>query len=399
MNRSRAEIAIEQQRLCALLPYVRKQLKQLSNVKEVGVGAKEINHAIVQELCFRVYVEKKVAVDLLEADDLIPSHIQGIPTDVILDFEVQDCARDDSRYRPLIGGSQIRNEFFSNRLSGKHRGAGTLGCLARTADNKLVGLGARHVFIDGNVATSGMSLGQPRYVSSCCELCTYNEIGEVIAEDETTDSAIVEIIQRLEDKITAPTNLEDEVLGIGTIQGVAPLVCFDTVKKYGAGTSLTTGTIIDTAYATDKLVIAAVPGLYPDDRFAGPGDSGAVIVNSADKVIALLVGSERVTGSNRSKNGLNGVAIPIKSVLQNLDISIAGQDETNIVGNTPTCEWDAWPGGNVDVALNPEEELTSAGVGLTGSVNWEVSDGTNGTLVTITKVNGSATAFSIWNHC
>jgi hypothetical protein len=394
MNRSRQEIKIEQDSLLRLLPHVNVELSKLQGVDFVGVGVKEKDDQLTDQLCYRVYVQEKISKEKLLLEDLIPSYILGKATDVVLTGETFDCVVDDDRERPLLGGIHIRNDKYGNQKShSKTRGVGTLGCLAtRNSDGAVVGLSAEHVFLSANSLMAGTEIGQPRYVK-CCAICTYNKIGEVVATDTPTDSAIVEIKERLvigSNGIT-PMGTIDLIKDIGAISGVSGLQCFDIVSKRGACTGVTTGTVVDVAFEGTKMLIGASAGTA-NNRFADFGDSGAVLLNQANKVIGLVIGAQRVIGPTRATHRQQGVVQPIRDVLLALDISIAGESAAAIVPGAPAaCEWFSWPGGQGNTALNPAETFTSVGMGLGATADWDVSLG--GVEATIVEKDGVPGAY------
>jgi len=219
---------------------------------------------------------------------------------------------DDTKYRPLKGGSQVRTEKFDGD---NKRGMGTIGCLAQLSDGSIVALTTQHVICASvEAACVGVKAGQPRHITCCC-CCTYNEIGAVVQQQKTAqfDCAIVKLDKDTADEVTAG-GTANEVVDIGTLTGAAQAVCFSEVRKRGAATRLTRGTIVDVLYEGSQILINPLPGV---PKFAYYGDSGAVIVDTAGKVVGLLWGADRGT-RNR------GVANHIGPVLTAMGITIAG---------------------------------------------------------------------------
>jgi hypothetical protein len=94
-----------------------------------------------------------------------------------------------------------------------------------------------------------------------------------------------------------------------------------SVRKLGAGTGLTEGTLVDTAYEASTEIggrARRAPGqlLVRSERAGRPfsveGDSGALVVDERDEPVGLLWGS-----TSRGE----GVACPIAPVLKALDIA------------------------------------------------------------------------------
>jgi hypothetical protein len=71
---------------------------------------------------------------LLKSEEIIPASVDGFITDVIDYGEVSEIAMDDNAYRPLKGGTQIKNDYYTDVTT---RGGGTLGCFAILDDGCL----------------------------------------------------------------------------------------------------------------------------------------------------------------------------------------------------------------------------------------------------------------------
>jgi hypothetical protein len=316
----RNEIELEQNRLIGLHPLAEQQLLQYPNVHCVGVGVKETDGRLTEDLCFRVYVHKKLKRNALKKADRLPRSIMGVKVDVLERHPVVlNALPDRTEYDSLRGGVQIRNEFFEGDNG---IGAGTIGCLARTndADNKLVGLSTQHVLTDGLTgnplpAVSTVEIGHPRWIKCCC-CCSYNEVGDVmrVSSVATLDCGIF-VLDSSACSDVASSGTENLIQEIGTIAGVAQAVCYEVVRKRGVTTGLTQGVVVDVMFDGTNILINPCAE-FPN--FTQPGDSGAVIVNSANKVIGLLIGSSRTDATK-------GVAHHIKPVLSELNIKIAGE--------------------------------------------------------------------------
>ena len=110
-----------------------------------------------------------------------------------------------------------------------------------------------------------------------------------------------------------------DILEIGKLKGKAVAVLGETVRKRGASTGVTTGTISDVAFDGTQILIA--PNA-PATKFADFGDSGSVVVDSNDNVIGLLWAVNR--------NGrTDGVANPIDPVLTALNIKLQAPPAVN----------------------------------------------------------------------
>ena len=336
--RSRQVLIEEQEKLLRLYREAEWRLMKLPGVVGVGVGAKEVGGRITEEFAFRVYVDRKKHRSELPPDTIVPSEIKGVKTDVIVKSEDTMLA-DDSKYRPIKGGIQIRNEYFSGDNT---RMVGTLGCLAEldNVTRDVVALGCQHVLLAGQ-ASLQVKVGQPRYVVSCC-CCTFNEIGKVLTETKNSDvdCAIISLDEDILEEIQNNNTL-NVVEGIGTLTGVAQAVCFEPVKKRGRTTELTTGIVVDVLYESSQILVHPT-GTSP--KFADFGDSGSVIVNDSNQVIGLLWATDRSTKTK-------GVANHIGPVMQAMGIRIAGVTGSGLGIPATPCSSSGIPGSSSSSAV------------------------------------------------
>lgn len=72
-----------------------KSLLKLANVIGVGVGLKEINRQLTDQIAIVVNVTEKKPLSALAARDVVPPQLEGIPTDVqeVGQFKAQKSGR------------------------------------------------------------------------------------------------------------------------------------------------------------------------------------------------------------------------------------------------------------------------------------------------------------------
>ncbi|MEO8335392.1 MAG: hypothetical protein ABI664_10485 [bacterium] len=303
---SRDEVAQEYVRISALLPKVREQLMRYPGVRDVAVGVKETNDLATEHIVFRVYVDEKKPITALAPDALIPSMIDGIATDVVLEPTAK-LIDDTDPYRPLIGGAQIGNDSSS--------ALGTMGCIAkRNIDGAIVILSCHHVMM-ANHAELGEKIGQPEI--SCCCCCKGNIIGEVVnaLDNVLVDAAIA--------KVVGTPGFMNEILDIGPIMGSGPLLLGgstvlpnDKIRKRGRSSGFTSGTVLTPLKGIGGK--AQQIEIKPDPQFtafAQRGDSGSVIVNENNVVVGLLwsidEATEKLGYANRIVDVVNAMDITI----------------------------------------------------------------------------------------
>src|SRR5258708_5444790 len=107
----------------ALKDRVQARLRAIPGVHSVGIGPKITDGRHTGELAIIVFVEKKKPPSELTPEEVIPSEIEGVKTDVHEAPKPQLIAEDTSKFRPVGGGIQIQ--------AGGPHGHGTIACIAR----------------------------------------------------------------------------------------------------------------------------------------------------------------------------------------------------------------------------------------------------------------------------
>jgi hypothetical protein len=289
------------------------ELRRIPGVLGVGLAHKQTRDGVRDQLAFVVVVPKKRHKRELKVSELIPPWFEGVPTDVWEPFDAPLLAEPSTI---LNGGIEIR----SNRSA--MGASGTLGCLATrgpagpTQEQFL--LSAHHVFYeDFNETGEGGDVGAPDL--SCCWICVTGKVANVTAGVGTNnlDCAIAKTngkrpIQQRIPKLgpTIPQRQNsDLVMGVAPLRDVgqglmSPIAVGEHVRKVGASSGLTGGTVFalnlpvpadgESGYpAMDGQII--IKPLQNEGRSSGAkvdfaivGDSGAVIMDDANRVVGLL---------------------------------------------------------------------------------------------------------------
>lgn len=278
--------------------------RHLPGVHSVGIGGREREQHPTGETVLKVFVSQKLARQALRPEQRVPTHFEGVPTDVVEAPSPKNAAvepgaplggpyrEDKGRYRPLRGGVQ---------LSGEHcYGQGTLGFLVRVDEPspmRVCALTTHHaLFSSAQAETPDLRVGQPTGDDSSTKCCR-GIFGRYIKgyRDATMDAALV--------RVEAKTEYYAEIEGIGVIDGddVVTLAQASTltfrVRKRGRTSGLTGGTIqsVGTTHVSGSpqnyMVIKpnAVNG-GGNATFADYGDSGAAIVNDDNRIVGMLFG-------------------------------------------------------------------------------------------------------------
>src|ERR1700723_624488 len=165
-------------------------LFRIPGVRAVALGHKYVAGKDTHELSIIVKVDHKLPASQVPPNEVIPPEIQGIKTDV-QEWEPQvplgALINDDTKERPLVGGSKIVVEYTSgSTLTTKF---GTMGFIAQT-DGAIAGIPAggmvgvtnQHVIADltGNTI-KGQKVGQATTDEcSSCSFCCNDIIGKVL---------------------------------------------------------------------------------------------------------------------------------------------------------------------------------------------------------------------------
>jgi hypothetical protein len=365
---SDAQFKAEERALRELLASgIEDKLRALPNVFHVSVGLKEAARRLVTDrLCIRVYVRHKQSLAELASEQRVPLEIDGIPTDVnvipSLGFQA-----DNSRYRPIKGGIQISNGRWDLDPPGTPAGIiiGTLGCVAiDKTDKSEVFLSNYHV-LQGHATGPGIPIYQP------APIWFPNHVAPVAVPSQVIgDADKVAVVRRcvLNPKIDAGIaridvsscchccgiHFSNEINGLSvsgtplrsTIVGDEPAAPGMTVFKVGATTLRTEGRVVDTNHpdvviqtgATSRTFTGqiSIQNVDTTKQFSDVGDSGAVVVNAAGKIVGLLfAGGQMVAGEPQRFVSL---ANHIADVLRELNIEIPYSSSVKVTAGEPLLD-------------------------------------------------------------
>ncbi|SMO33319.1 hypothetical protein SAMN06265379_10194 [Saccharicrinis carchari] len=331
------KLSENQDKLLKKLENAKQQLLKNPHVLAVGIGIKETNNQFTDDIAFRVFVAEKKSLKSLKTDELIPQKIEDVITDVLTPYKVTNrpgvCGSEREvvkKYRPLHAGIPI---------SPDPQGYGTLGWFGTLdSDGSTVMLSNFHVMYDPFVSANTVDntekkIAQPQLgrVSKCCccECGSDNVIGKTVlgvySSSPLTSTAVDCAIAKIDTEFTSDLSLNitnDSTSEVLTVSGTAAAVVGTTVRKIGARSGFTTGTVVhigDTAVeATDpdgatiairtgQVLVIPVPSetyQVKDDTndlckfaFSNSGDSGSVILNASNQIVALLYGGDEVSNS------------------------------------------------------------------------------------------------------
>jgi hypothetical protein len=349
-----SDVQSELDRAIAALAAHGLELMRVPGVHGVSVEPKTIKGIRTPEFALVAHVVRKRPLTELTPEEVIPTTIDGVSTDVVEAAPIVASANppadsDSSHYSPVVGGGAIASDSLQKSIHDNSSGtagavklisgAGTLGCIAinTTATDpskKAVALTNAHVLLDVAISTTktGAAVGQPDTSSLCCKSLDHT-IGHIdhdvqlIGSVPSTNppSGIDAGFATLDPGVqwSAAVIATGEGGTITTEPVAGPYLVkttdalFDTsnppkpiypVHKRGARTRNTTGwlTSITNLFSViypsldgsvSKTVVLAnqLKVICQDSTsyFSDHGDSGSVVLNSSHQVIGLHSGGSR----------------------------------------------------------------------------------------------------------
>jgi hypothetical protein len=349
MNELERAIAIKTEHSAAI--------RSRPSVTGIGYGWRRRGGDVTEDPVIRIYVDRKRPPESLSRDEMLPTEIDGIPTDVIelAPGRLQvGPVPDPGRYRPLRAGQ---------RISARGEEGGSIGCFAKTDDaaKRHVLITAQHVVRLARDFTQtqrdGPAMGQPGLCSWCSKCCTSgDEIGDAwfARNDKTIDAAVIELrpgtqwLAEIENG-----NAPLVMTGVETFAGITNVkqqlnAQQRLVFKRGFMTGLVSALLEDLSFDStivtpagesweieDQIAFAQVAMNQP---FSESGDSGCPVVTNARKLIGIYFA---VTTATAGPNTIAlGIACPIKRIQDQFKAAcgvglVIGSD--TVAGNVQTA--------------------------------------------------------------
>ena len=324
------------------LEQAKRILLKIPGVLSVAWGYKETTGKPTQQLSFIVMVREKKAPESLSPEEMVPSEVLGIPTDVIRMPRLRKLACENvNKFDPLVGGSMIsalKLYQVNHVLTGES--VGTLGFFATNssgARDNVVLLSNNHV-LASNGAVVGDVVFQPRFTGSSgtgyhLDPSDMHPIGSIenlgmqgnrnyAYPNESAHSMFVDCATAhvstsfsscchtncgtkfaniLHNLNQCPDFTSSDVTGVAHVTNAdLPASGSYVVYKVGHKTGWTKGKIRtaladitdpdDPSIHQDHVFIIddMGPNCGAGTHFAEPGDSGAVIINAQRQIIGLL---------------------------------------------------------------------------------------------------------------
>lgn len=318
---------------------VSRELLARRNVVATGVGYKVTGGKRTQAPCIICSVTRKLPASELVKADLIPATIRAVPTDVVETGPIRALQPPTGRFRPAPGGVSIGHRDIT---------AGTLGCLVRKGSETFI-LSNNHVLANSNAAAIGdpilqpgphdggtmandhianleafvpISFVAPEPPSECgfaravisllnagCRLIGSETRYRIVSIQQTPNLVDAAIARPLD-----PSDVKDEILGIGVIQGTVQGALGMRIQKSGRTTGHTTGEILQVDVTVNVQYGAGQIAQFTDQLLAGAmsqgGDSGSAVLDEQRRLTGLLfAGSDSTTIINRIEHVFGALGV------------------------------------------------------------------------------------------
>lgn len=260
----------EQAALLEVLKRNEARLFEHRGVHYVDVGYKFVDGVPTDQLAIRAHVGAKRPEAALDATELLPKSIDGVPVDVIQSNPRLEQNR-DARFDPLVGGTAVGTT--------RHPFLGTLGVVVFDAvTGAAMGLSNHHVL----VSATGQ-VGDP--VVQPAQNDPANIIGTVARWNIGLDCAVC----TLQTTRAISTSIVDFP---GGVAGARPPLIGMAVAKSGRTTGTTRG-IIDGVSPLELTVVPDPAHPAPNGEISAGGDSGSVWLEvSSSRAIGLHYAGE-----------------------------------------------------------------------------------------------------------
>ena len=299
------------------------------NVVGVGLGAKITKGKATRQRCVRFYVDRKLGETAIPPEFVLPSVVNGVPTDVIetgrflalpaaIPIEQKSQQKiEQKRLRPASPGCSIGFQFTGAKAGFVM--AGTFGAVVAAGGVRYI-LSNNHVLADENSLPIGSAIFQPGLLDhgkvptdQIAKLTRFVPLKTGAAN--AVDAAIAEV--SVADSVR-PSVLPE----VGALKSATPIDATEAMKvhKTGRTTGYTRGTVFDVS-ATVKVQYDLGVLRFDDQvlirgdarAFSDAGDSGSLIVDrtTGQATGLLFAGSTRFTIANHIGDVLTALGVAL----------------------------------------------------------------------------------------
>ena len=317
-------------------------LMSIENVVAVGVGYKVSGGNTTETLSIVCSVTEKKSEGSLDSNSVIPKSVEGVPTDVVQTGVIKAFQDPTGRFRPAPGGSSIGHIGIT---------AGTLGCWVRRNGQPFL-LSNNHVIANSNSASIGDPIVQPGpfdggqhpqdQIATLEDFVRINFPGDDggggdggggggggdddggggggggcgsvfgAGSSSSGSSGSAGISPQMTDNLVdaaigrplSQDIIQNDILDIGSIQGIGEAELGTALQKFGRTTRFTTGSVLQTDVTVNVSYGDGLVATFTDQIMAGAmsqgGDSGSAVLNNDKNIVGLLfAGSDTTTIINR----------------------------------------------------------------------------------------------------
>jgi hypothetical protein len=289
------------------------------NVVAVGISEKEAYGKMTGQLALTFYVEKKVPLNKLRADEAVPP---TLPESVSGPRAITTDVKVIGRPRPEL--YVTRNPVQPGNSVGHIRSlGGTLGAFVKRG-TQLMMLSNSHVLANSGKAKKGDDIIYPgKYdggkkpadlVGKLVDFIQFELGGDFVNH---VDCAIASLLDsRLEDVKTA-------IKFLGLPKGVIKARRGMKITKFGRTSGRTSGEVLDVNFRTTitypGIGVAGFIDQVLCTRYTEPGDSGSLVIDRASgRAVGLHFSGSAASGENRGSSIFN----PIGEVLRALNVKL-----------------------------------------------------------------------------
>jgi len=290
-----------------ILNKYRNKMLPLNHVVGIGFGKKIKSNRTTEEDAIIIMVDKKLPEEELGKSDLVPQTLDNIKTDVqeIGILKLLSVPR-SKKYRPAPGGVSIGHYKIS---------AGTLGAIVQ--DNKT----GEPLILSNNHVLANITNGRDGRAK------TGDAILQPGSHDKGSNDDVIGHLERfiplkpskgifnsptniVDCAVAKPTNkdiVENNILGIGKINGVKEAEIDMNIIKSGRTTGVTEGTVRAIDSTVNVNIGENKEAIFTDQIVTSPisqgGDSGSLVLDKDRNAVGLLfAGSNNATVCNKISN-------------------------------------------------------------------------------------------------
>ncbi|MHB1420683.1 MAG: chymotrypsin family serine protease [Bacillota bacterium] len=283
-------------RLKEILSKNEQELLKLDHVLGVGIGFKEIQGRVSTTLGLKICVNQKLPKGEIRAGHLVPEMLEEVPTDVITVGKLaaypgssEDLIDRGQKHRPARPGTSIGHYRVSY---------GTFGAVVKDRfTGKLLILSNNHILANVTNGQDGRStVGDPILqpgTDDGGELAdTIGYLERFVPLNYGSDAS--NLVDAAVARPIDPGLIDPRILGLGAPRETIDPQIGQVVYKSGRGTGLTRGwlRVIHTSILMEYAdgLSARLTDQVVTSKMAGPGDSGALLLDTNRRAIGLLVG-------------------------------------------------------------------------------------------------------------